>query len=139
MHPFLEALKELNLEIRDDYLVDGGYFTYEGGFSAMSKLLELEDLPTAVFAAGDLMAVGAISAIKEKGLRVPEDISIIGYDDLDICRYITPKLTTIKQNTDLIGENAADILINAIDKKNSRTSVIVPVELVIRDSCKSLK
>ncbi|GFR36559.1 hypothetical protein TCEA9_23710 [Thermobrachium celere] len=105
----------------------------------MSKLLELEDLPTAVFAAGDLMAVGAISAIKEKGLRVPEDISIIGYDDLDICRYITPKLTTIKQNTDLIGENAADILINAIDKKNSRTSVIVPVELVIRDSCKSLK
>lgn len=136
---FLEALKELNLEIRDDYLVDGGYFTYEGGFSAMSKLLELEDLPTAVFAAGDLMAVGAISAIKEKGLRVPEDISIIGYDDLDICRYITPKLTTIKQNTDLIGENAADILINAIDKKNSRTSVIVPVELVIRDSCKSLK
>lgn len=136
---FINALKEFNIEIRNEYFVDGGYFSFDGGYNAMKKLLELEDLPTAVFASGDFMAIGAISAIKEKGLKVPEDISVIGYDDLEMSKYITPKLTTIKQNTDLIGENAADILINAIDRKSSRTSVIVPVELVIRDSCKSLK
>lgn len=135
---FKNALEELGVEIRDEYFVDGGYFSFDGGYNAMKTLLELEDKPTAVFAAGDFMAIGAISAIKEKGLNVPEDISVIGYDDLEISRYITPKLTTIRQNTDLIGENAADILINLIDKKSSRTSVIVPVELVVRDSCKSL-
>ncbi|WDU83823.1 substrate-binding domain-containing protein [Caloramator sp. Dgby_cultured_2] len=84
------------------------------------------------------MAFGAINAAKEEGLRIPEDISIIGYDDLEMCRYFTPRLTTIRQNTELIGEQAANILIDAIDKKIARTSVIVPVELIIRDSCKSL-
>jgi LacI family transcriptional regulator len=135
---FINALEKFKLEKNDDYLVDGGYFSFDGGYKAMKKLLKLEDLPTAVFVSGDLMAIGAISAINEKGLRVPDDVSIVGYDDLDICKYVTPKLTTIRQNTNLIGENAADVLINAIDKKNARTSVIVPVELVVRDSCKSL-
>ncbi|MBZ4663888.1 MAG: transcriptional regulator, LacI family protein [Caloramator sp.] len=136
---FLNVIRRFKLEKKDEYLVDGGYFSYEGGYNAMKKLLELKEPPTAVFASGDFMAIGAINAIKDRGLRVPQDISVIGYDDLDLCKYITPKLTTIRQNTDLIGENAAEILINAIDKKNSRTSVIVPVELVIRDSCESLK
>lgn len=135
---FLSAITKLNLEKREEYLVDGGYFSFDGGYKAMKKLLELKDLPTAVFASGDFLAIGAISAIKEMGLRVPEDISVIGYDDIEMCKYITPKLTTIRQNADLIGENAADILINTIDKKYTRTSVIVPVELIIRDSCKSL-
>ncbi|WDC85157.1 substrate-binding domain-containing protein [Caloramator sp. mosi_1] len=114
---FKNALIELGVEIRDEYFVDGGYFSFEGGYDAMKKLLELKEPPTAVFAAGDFMAIGAINAIKEKGLKVPKDISVIGYDDLEISRYITPKLTTIKQNTDLLGENAADILVNMIDKK----------------------
>ncbi|SKA77552.1 transcriptional regulator, LacI family [Caloramator quimbayensis] len=139
LNEFINSLKKFNLPKIDEYLVDGGYFSFDGGYNAMKKLLELEDLPTAVFTAGDFMAVGAISAIKEKGLRVPEDISIIGYDDLDICKYVTPRLTTIKQNTDLIGKNAADILINEIDKKICRTSMIIPVELVVRDSCKPIK
>lgn len=138
LNGFISALEKFKLEKNDNYLVDGGYFSFDGGYKAMKKLLALEDLPTAVFVSGDLMAIGAISAINEKGLRVPDDVSIVGYDDLDICKYVTPKLTTIRQNTNLIGENAADVLINAIDKKNARTSVIVPVELVVRDSCKSL-
>jgi len=135
---FINALEKFKLPKIDKYLVEGGYFSFEGGYKAMKKLLELDDLPTAVFASGDLMAIGAINAIKEKGLRIPDDISVVGYDDLDVCRYITPKLTTIKQNTDLIGENAADILIDMIDKKSSRASIVVPVELIIRDSCKSI-
>lgn len=135
---FINALKRLNLEKIDEYLVDGGYFSFDGGYRAMKKILEIDDRPTAVFVSGDLMAFGAINAAKEEGLRIPEDISIIGYDDLEMCRYFTPRLTTIRQNTELIGEQAANILIDAIDKKIARTSVIVPVELIIRDSCKSL-
>lgn len=135
---YITALNKLGIQNNDEYMVDGGYFSFDGGYKAMKKLLELDDLPTAVFVSGDFMAIGAINAIKEKGLGVPEDISIIGYDDIDLCKYITPKLTTIRQNTELIGENAADVLINAIDKKSGRSSVIIPVELVVRDSCKSV-
>lgn len=114
---YINALERFGIQKIDEYMVDGGYFSVDGGYKAMKKLLELDDIPTAVFVSGDYMAIGAINAIKEKGLKVPDDISIIGYDDLEICKYITPKLTTIRQNTELIGENAADVLINAIDKK----------------------
>ncbi len=135
---YIEALNKFGIQNIDAYMVDGGYFSFDGGYKAMEKLLELDDLPTAVFVSGDFMAIGAINAIKEKGLRVPEDISVIGYDDIDLCKYITPKLTTIRQNTELIGKNAADVLINEIDKKGDKASVIIPVELVVRDSCESV-
>ncbi|WP_078551703.1 LacI family DNA-binding transcriptional regulator [Bacillus alkalicellulosilyticus] len=136
---FYSAVKKLGLTIPDSYIVDGHYFSYEKGYSAMETLLSLEDRPTAVFVAGDLMAIGAISAIRTFGLQVPDDISIIGFDDIELAKYITPALTTIKQNTDLIGESAADALLNQIDKKNKvYTAVTIPVELVIRDSTKAI-
>jgi DNA-binding LacI/PurR family transcriptional regulator len=135
---YIKAIEKVGLDIKEDYMVDGGYFTYDGGYKAMETLLSLDDIPTAVFVAGDYMAVGAISAIKEKGLRVPQDISIIGYDDIEICKYITPKLATIRQDTELIGENASTVLINSIGNKSTRSSVIVPVELIRRESCKAV-
>ena len=77
---------------------------------------------TAVFAASDRTAFGAIEAIKEMKLRVPEDISVIGFDDIEACLYSTPKLTTIRQDCDEIGRRAADILVEEIDGKNKENA-----------------
>jgi DNA-binding LacI/PurR family transcriptional regulator len=136
---FRKAMKELNLPIREGYLVNGGFFSIDEGRAAMNTLLSLEETPTAVFISGDHMAIGAMEAIKEKGLRIPEDISVIGYDDIDMAAYVTPKLTTVKQDTDRIGASAGQLLINQMnEKKKMKTTDIIPVELIIRESCTSI-
>jgi DNA-binding LacI/PurR family transcriptional regulator len=127
------------LPIRDEYVVNGGFFSIEEGRRAMNKLLDLKDMPTAVFISGDHMAIGAMEAIKAKGLRIPEDISIIGYDDIDMAAYVSPKLTTVKQDTDRIGASAGQLLIEQMnEKKKMLTTDIIPVELIIRESCTSI-
>ncbi|MEK3854029.1 LacI family DNA-binding transcriptional regulator [Cytobacillus sp. FSL H8-0458] len=137
---FKKAMKELNLPIREEFMVNGGFFSIKEGREAMNKLLSLEEKPTAVFVSGDHMAIGAMEAIKEKGLRVPEDISIIGYDDIEMAAYVSPKLTTVKQDTDRIGEAAGQLLVSQMDqKKKLLTKEVIPVELIIRESCTSIK
>lgn len=134
------ALDKYGIPLNESYIVDGGYFSYEGGYEAMNQLLTLEDVPTAIFAAGDIMALGALKAIKEAGLSVPEDISIVGFDDIDLAQHITPSLTTIRQNTELMGKKAADLLLNQINHKDDDYSaVILPVELMVRESTAKLK
>lgn len=136
---FQHAAKELKLNIPSYYITEGGFFSYEGGYGAMKLLLELDDQPTAVFAAGDLMAIGAINAIRDYGLSVPQDVSIVGFDDIELAAFTTPKLTTIKQDTDLIGENAAKVLLNQINEKNKVFSAVtIPVELMIRESTRNI-
>ncbi|MBU9722970.1 MULTISPECIES: LacI family DNA-binding transcriptional regulator [Bacillaceae] len=138
---FMQAMKKNDLHIQDGYIVSGGVFTIEGGKEAMERLLDLSEPPTAVFAAGDLMALGALMAIRERGLDVPNDISLIGFDDLQMIQYTTPALTSIKQDTALIGRTAATILLeqmNNEDEPQQHVSVKVPVSLVERDSCKKL-
>ncbi|MBY6038205.1 LacI family transcriptional regulator [Fictibacillus nanhaiensis] len=133
---YKKAMKDLNLPILEGHLTNGGLFSINEGKAAMEKLLSLKDVPTAVFVAGDHMAIGAMEAIKEKGLRVPEDISIIGYDDIEMAAYVTPKLTTIKQDTEMIGFEAAQLLMKQIlQKKKMVISKKIPVELMIRKSC----
>ncbi len=137
---YKKVMKELNLPILEGYLAEGMNFNIAGGYNAMKKLLALDEIPNSVFAASDRIAFGAIEAIKEEGLRVPEDISIIGFDDIEMCNYLTPKLTTIRQNLDDIGESAVDILVKQIDEKTKyKLKKIVPVELIQRDSCSEFK
>lgn len=139
MKGFLKAMKKLSLQIPPSYIVNGGFFSIEGGEEAMQQLLFLNDPPTAVFAGSDTMALGAIKAIKAAGLRVPEDISIIGYDNVEWSDYITPRLTTVKQDRDKIGARAAEILLNSINGEGSNyTKEIVPVSLIKRDSCSEI-
>lgn len=134
------AMHALELPIQPGYLVNAGFFSVEEGKQAMEKLLQLESPPTAVFVAGDQMAIGAIEAVHEYGLRVPEDISIIGYDDIEMIKYITPKLTTIRQDTDEIGEAAAELLLEQMTAKERRTERrIIPVRLIERASCAPVK
>lgn len=136
---FIQGMKELGLEVRKDYIENGGLFEVSGGYEAMKKLLELKDLPTAVYAAGDMMAIGAMRAIQEAGLRVPDDISIVGFDDIELAQYVTPSLTTIKQDAQTIGQQAADLLLKQIDnKKKIPLGVMVPVSLVERGSVMKL-
>ncbi|MGY3716181.1 LacI family DNA-binding transcriptional regulator [Sutcliffiella cohnii] len=136
---FTQAMEKHGIPVPKGYVVDGGYFTYDGGKKAMEKLLKHKDRPTAVYVAGDLMAIAAIDAIKENGLNVPEDISVIGFDDIQMARYITPALTTIRQDTKLIGKTAANVLIDQINnKKKQFMSVKIPVSLMERDSCRPI-
>lgn len=134
------TMHTLELPIQPGYLVNAGFFSVEEGKRAMEKLLQLPSPPTAVFVAGDQMAIGAIEAVHEHGLRVPEDISIIGYDDIEMIKYITPKLTTIRQDTDEIGEAAAELLLEQMTAKERRTERrIIPVRLIERASCAPVK
>ncbi|MDL5378388.1 LacI family DNA-binding transcriptional regulator [Exiguobacterium mexicanum] len=134
------AMHALDLPIQPGYLVNAGFFSVEEGKQAMEQLLQLPSPPTAVFVAGDQMAIGAIEAVHENGLRVPEDISIIGYDDIEMIKYITPKLTTIRQDTDEIGEAAAELLIEKMTAKERRTERrVIPVRLIERASCAPVK
>lgn len=133
---FKKAIKKYSLDIPDEYQIDGGYFSYDGGRTAMLKLLALPNRPTAIFVSGDEMAVGAIKAAKELGVRIPEDISIIGFDDIALAKHLEPSLTTIMQDKDLIGRQAATLLLNEInDLPAGNLKNIVPVRLIKRNSC----
>jgi LacI family transcriptional regulator len=139
---FKEAMKQHGLPVKEEYLVNGGFYSYSGGREAMIRLLSLSDRPTAVVVAGDEMAIGAIKVIKEAGLRVPEDISIIGFDDISTAKHIDPPLTTIRQDKELIGQQAAIMLLNKINGEldlDPPESKVVPVKLIKRESCISLK
>lgn len=92
----------------DPGLVTGGVFSYEAGFAGAQELLELEDPPTALFAASDEAALGAFEAARQAGLRVPEDLSVVGFDDTLLARWASPKLTTVRQPLHAMGEMAVE-------------------------------
>ena len=136
---YIKAMDRLNLKILDGYIADGVNFDVSGGYRAMKDLLKLKERPTAVFASCDKIAIGAINAIKEAGLSIPEDISIIGFDDIELAKYITPKLTTIRQKCDEIGKTTVDLLVEQINQKAKlKINKIISVELMERDSCRKI-
>lgn len=90
-------MEEAKLTINPSWVLEGA-FEPEDGYECMNRLLTQEELPTALFCCNDVMALGAISALTEKGLRVPEDMSIIGYDDIHASRFYAPPLTTVHQS-----------------------------------------
>ncbi|CAH1213853.1 putative HTH-type transcriptional repressor ExuR [Paenibacillus auburnensis] len=133
---YVAAMKTHGLELRKDYIVEGAFYALENGYAAMQRLLELPDRPTAVFASGDLLALGAVMAARDSGLSVPEDISVMGYDDIELARYVTPALTTVRQDTASLGTRAAEILLASIDRKGTgMEAIVLPVEVVVRESC----
>ncbi|WP_209121050.1 LacI family DNA-binding transcriptional regulator [Alkalihalobacillus sp. BA299] len=132
---FYQAMAQYDIKV-DPVLIQEGDFTYESGLNVMNKLLALNQLPTAVFAANDEMAFGAINAIKSKKLRVPDDISVIGFDDIKFSSIFEPTLTTVAQPAFEIGNIAMELLINLMNnKKVNRSQYILEDQLVIRSSC----
>ncbi|MBB5323509.1 LacI family repressor for deo operon, udp, cdd, tsx, nupC, and nupG [Anoxybacillus tepidamans] len=112
---FRQAMAQHNIPI-ESFLVQEGDFSFESGYNMMMKFLALDQPPTAVFAANDEMAIGAIKAIKSKGLRVPDDISVVGFDDIQFASIYEPALTTISQPMFEIGKKAMELLIKLINK-----------------------
>ena len=118
----------------DPALLAIGSFTEEGGHEAMRELLAAGE-PTAVFAANDLSAIGAVNAIVGSGRRVPEDVSVVGFDDLRLARFTTPPLTTIRQPAVEIGERAAQLLLDlAAGRRVRKLRHLLEPELVVRAS-----
>jgi len=120
--------------VLDKSLIVEGDFTEAGGFYAMQKMLPAG--PDAVFAASDIMAIGAMRAVRDAGLRLPEDIAFIGFDDLPIATLSDIQLTTIRQPVIPFGVRAVEVLIDLIENGiNPPRHIIMDTELVIRDSC----
>ncbi|RFU60053.1 LacI family DNA-binding transcriptional regulator [Bacillus sp. V59.32b] len=136
---FKQAMAQRSLPV-EPLLVQEGDFSYESGFNMMLKLLAIDHPPTAVFAANDEMAIGAIKAIKSKGLQVPEDLSVIGFDDIKFASIFEPSLTTIAQPTFDIGSKATELLIKIInqDRLDEKKQYILADELIVRESSKEI-
>ncbi|HOP72271.1 LacI family DNA-binding transcriptional regulator [Thermoclostridium caenicola] len=112
-------------------------FNFKSGYEAMQRLLDMHQAPTAVFCSSDVLACGAIAAARERGLYVPEDISIIGFDDIEIAAYVVPGLTTVRQNRAEIGQTCAEILLKMLDGRNTKPKTVrIPTRLIIRNSCR---
>ena len=110
-----EALVEHGYGFDEDRQFVTSYFTISGGYEAMNRLFDKMPELTAVFAMSDVTAIGAIRAIWDKGLRVPEDISVVGFDGIDIGNYFKPRLTTIRQHKEKIAARSVEILLDCID------------------------
>ncbi|HZV67048.1 MAG TPA: substrate-binding domain-containing protein, partial [Telluria sp.] len=110
---YLRALKEAGQKFRLDYLVRSD-FTSQGGFLAFQQLLALKKRPTAIFASNDLMAIGGICAASEARIRIPDELSVIGYDDIALASYSTPRLTTMAQPKYAMGQLITNVLIDRI-------------------------
>jgi DNA-binding LacI/PurR family transcriptional regulator len=131
---YRQALTEHDLPL-DQELVRTAAFLPEAGHAAMDELLALPDRPTAVFAASDVVALGAVSAIHSAGLSIPQDVAVVGFDDIFLAGQVYPPLTTIRVPAYGLGWTSAEVLIALIEGDEEVSSVILETELVVRDSC----
>ncbi len=130
---YQKALEQLGLPYRSEYLLESRYRDVRCTKAATAELLKLSDPPTCILMPDDYAALGGILAVKEAGLRVPDDISVIGFDGLDFLDHISPRLTTVRQDAFAIGQRAAEMLLEHIEKKRDVKeweTVIVPVTLL---------
>lgn len=133
---YLRALTERGYSI-DSQLIAEGDFTERGGYYAMQTLFSAQ--PDAVFVASDVMAIGAIRAIQDQGLRVPEDVAVIGFDDFPLTTLSDVELTTVRQPVVETGIKAVELLIDLIENgKHPPRNIILNSQLIVRSSCGSL-
>lgn len=139
LNGFKLALKDHNLTVKKEWILEGDY-SKESGKEMMEKIIKLEDRPTAIFFANDLMAFGAYEAIFEYNYRIPEDFSIMGHDNIEITSFVKPGLTTMDQPKYRLGEIAAKKLISMIENKDEKAlqNVILKNAMIVRDSIKCL-
>ncbi|MDN4524487.1 LacI family DNA-binding transcriptional regulator [Fictibacillus fluitans] len=134
---FEQAMQEAAIPIRPKWLLKGE-FTRQGGYLATKMLILQGDLPSAIFAGNDEMAIGAMNALKDAGIKVPRQISVIGFDDIEMSRYTTPQLTTVSQANYEVGSLSAHLIYRSIKEEIAKKDYIMPTELIIRDSSREL-
>jgi DNA-binding LacI/PurR family transcriptional regulator len=132
---FEEALRAAGVAARESFVVHTD-FRQEGGCIAMARLLDLPERPRAVLVANNLMTLGALQAIHERGLRIPEDVAVAGFDDMPWATSLHPPLTAVAQSAEEIGRTAAQLLLERLrDPKRLVRRVVLPTRLIVRASC----
>ena len=132
---YRQALEEARISF-DEELVRYGDFREESGRAAMNQLLDLAAPPTAVFVASDLVAFGGLVAIKQRGLTIPDDVALVGFDDVQLAHYVDPPLTTVQLPAYDLGYWAATLLTQLIDDEPvEKQEILLQTELVVRQSC----
>ncbi len=134
-----KAMERRGHNMGPNHLVQSKYYSIQGGYRSMQEVLARADRPTAVIASDDFSAIGAIEALQNAGLTVPDDISLVGFDGIEITQLSSPRLTTIRQDTNGMGAKAAECLIKQIlglDAGKRRENIILEPQLLIGSSCK---
>lgn len=132
---FRLSLEEANIEVDEDLIVRLSSVNHSLAYASVMHALSKENIPDAILCVSDVFAVGALKACQKKGLRVPEDVAIIGFDNIDLTTMIEPSLTTIDQPTYQIGYQSCELLVEKIQYPNSSTKkILLETELIIRDS-----
>lgn len=130
------VLKEANLPLAGRQIVYGDYSSLESGAACLETLLKSPHPPTAVFAFNDILAIGALKAALETGLKIPGDLAIMGFDDIPMAAYCNPSLSTVHSPSLELGQQAARLLLEQLNQEKAPVKkVLLPVELVLRGSC----
>lgn len=136
---YKQALEKAGI-VFDPSLVIEGDFNYWSGLNAAENFTRMENVPTAIFSMNDQMAIAAIKGFSDNGFKVPDDISVTGFDDMNVSRYCTPTLTTVAQPAEKIGEKSAELLFELLSNTKPKiTEHILPYEFVIRESTRPPK
>lgn len=131
---YKQSLQQAGIEFDPDLVAEGD-FTLWSGLNAVQHFTRMQQRPTAIFCMNDEMAIGAIKGLKDKNIRIPADMSITGFDNIEVSNYCDPPLTTVFQPAVKLGEKAAELLIQLIEgEPPSQTEFILPHEFVIRQS-----
>jgi len=133
---FIDACKKNGVSINKSFIVDGN-FTIDSGYHGFIQLYGLPEKPQAIFAANDMMALGCYDAANYFNVKIPDDISLIGFDDIFMSKYINPSLTTVRVQIEEVGKAAATLLLERLNNSNGKAHSLIkiPTELIIRNSC----
>ena len=135
---YRQALETRGIPVEEELIVEGD-FTESGGMAAMQRLLPAS--PSAVFVASDMMAIGALKALRQADLRVPQDVALVSFDDIPLASAIEPPLTTVRQPIERMGSMAVEVLLSVLQTPSQEEAptqrIVLPTELVIRASCGS--
>ncbi len=134
----LQSLRDHNIDFDEELDYQGVRYSYRDGYDATNKLLSEGRKFTALFAAADVMAIGAIRALRDHGLRVPEDVSVVGFDGLPLGSFLVPQLSTVAQSVDLMARRSVEILLNCIEEGGSARHETVPFTMCRRESTRRL-
>ncbi|WP_298849078.1 LacI family DNA-binding transcriptional regulator [uncultured Ruegeria sp.] len=131
----MDERTSLGLPASSEHIIRGD-FSLDSGHAAARRILAMAERPTAVFCSADMVAFGLIAGLEAGGLKVPHDISVVGFDDIEMAEFSIPALTTIRQDRNVLGRRSAEALLQRLANPNTprTTEPLVPVELVIRDS-----
>ena len=134
-----ESFAAHGVELDMEHCYEKIHFSFDSGYRGMNRLIEKFPDVTAVFAMSDVTAIGAIRALRDKGYRVPEDISVIGFDGTMLAEYYNPKLSTVKQQYQTLATRSIEILFGQIELKKDAIHEIVPFELINGESIRTIE